>query len=145
MKFEGSYQFPKSSSEVYSYISDLRRVSECIPDLKSVEIKSEDEALATARAGIGFIRGDFNLRFNVTQRSPHTNLGYAVHGSGLGSGVDISITVQLEDLSTGGSTLSWVADTKVVGRVASMAQGMISSQAEKIIKQFFECLSQRLR
>jgi carbon monoxide dehydrogenase subunit G len=144
MRFEGTYSFHKKSAEVYAYVVDLKRVSECIPDLKSVDVKSEKEALATVRAGIGFIKGDFTLRFTVTQKSPPNMVAYAVQGSGLGSGVDMSISVSLNDSPTSGSTMHWVADTKIVGRIASMAQGMINSQAEKIIKGFFDCLGKRL-
>lgn len=145
MKYEGSYQFPKTSREVYEYVSDLKRVSECIPDLKNLELKSQDEALATVRAGIGFIRGDFTLRVSVTKRVPTSELRYTIHGSGLGSAVDMDLLVSIAETEQGGSTLKWSAETKIVGRIASMAQGTINSEAEKLIKRFFECLSGKLR
>jgi carbon monoxide dehydrogenase subunit G len=40
--------------------------------------------------------------------------------------------------------MSWQADATVSGKIASLGQRLMESQAERIIREFFECLRQKL-
>jgi len=40
--------------------------------------------------------------------------------------------------------MKWTAEASVSGKVASLGQGLVKAQAEKIIRELFDCLRSRL-
>jgi len=115
-----------------------------MPGLQKVDVKSPDEFDAVVRAGVSFIRDDFTLHFRSTGKEPTTGVKFTVHGTGLGSAVDMEIVVAISARRDGGASMKWQADAKVNGKIASLGQGLMEAQAEKIIRGFFDCFRQKL-
>jgi len=131
-------------ARVYELVTDPKRIAGCIPDLQQIEVRSNDEFDAVVKVGVSFIRGDFVLRFRIIDKHPQSGLGLKVHGTGLGSAVDMEIRVVLSEREAGGTSMNWEAEASVSGKIASLGQRLMESQAEKIIRQFFDCLRERL-
>jgi uncharacterized protein len=144
MRFEGVLDSNASKTKVFEMTTDPSQLAGCVPDLQKFEVKSEDEFVATVRAGAGFIRGDFALNFKTAERDPPNHSKLLVHGTGMGSAVDVVIDIRITDRGTGGSTLNWTADAAISGKIASVGQRLIQGSAEKIINRFFECFRQKI-
>jgi len=112
--------------------------------LQKVDVKSSDEFDALVSVGISFIRGEFNLHFRSIEREPTSGAKFAVHGMGLGSAVDMQIALGISPGIDGGASMKWQADARVSGKVASLGQKLMEAQAEKIIREFFDCFRQKL-
>jgi len=125
-------------------VTDPKRMADCMPDLQRVEVRSDDEFDAVVKVGVPFIRGDFVLRFRTIEKDPRSGVKLKVHGTGLGSAVDMDIGVALSEKAAGGTSMKWGAEASVSGKIASLGQRLMESQAEKIIRQFFECLREKL-
>ena len=144
MHFEGLFETSSSESHVYDLVTDPRDVAGCMPGLQKVNVKSPDEFDAVVRMGVSFIRGDFTLHFRLVEKEPVSGAKFAVHGFGLGSAVDMEILLEISSDKNGRALMKWQADARVNGRVASLGQRLMEAQAEKIIREFFDCFRQRL-
>ena len=111
-----------------------------MPDLQKLEVKSQDDFTAVVRAGVSFIKGDFSLHFLTVEKTPPTHAKLTARGSGIGCTIDLERMMDLSDVAAGGTAMKWSADAKIGGRIASVGQRLINGQAEKIIKQLFDCL-----
>lgn len=140
MHFEGTFEVKAPKEKVFSIIMDPNQISKCMPDLQKLEVKSPDDFTAVVRAGVSFIKGDFSLHFLTVEKTPPTHAKLTARGSGIGSTIDMETMMDLSDVAAGGTAMKWSADAKIGGRIASVGQRLINGQAEKIIKQLFDCL-----
>jgi carbon monoxide dehydrogenase subunit G len=144
LHFEGTFNVKAPKETVYSVILDPNQISQCMPDLQKLEVKSPDDFNAIIKTGVSFIKGDFNLHFTTVEKTPPTHAKLNAHGTGIGSTVDMETIMDLSDAEGGGTSMKWSADAKIGGRIASVGQRLLSGQAEKIIKNLFECLQGKL-
>ncbi len=145
MHFDGTYTIKASRRDVFGLLTDPRQISKCMPDLQKLDVKSEDEFTVVVRAGVAFIKGDFTLNFKVAEKDPPTHAKLVARGSGMGSAIDLQATMDLADEGKAGTTLKWQAYATVGGRIASVGQRLLNSQAEKIVNQLFDCLESRFK
>jgi len=129
---------------VYATMTDPNQVAKCMPDVRRLQVKSSDEFDAIVNVGLSFIRGDFALHFKWVEKVPGERVRLASHGTGLGSAVDMDIVARMSERKDGGTAMDWVVDARISGKLSSLGQRLIESQAEKIFKQLFDCLRQRL-
>jgi len=144
MHYEGTFEVKAPKDKVFSMIMDPNQISQCMPDLQKLDVKSPDDFTAVVKAGVSFIKGDFTLHFTTVEKTPTTHAKLTAHGTGIGSTVDMDTVMDLSDTTTGGTAMKWSADAKIGGRIASVGQRLINGQAEKIIKNLFECLQGKL-
>ncbi len=143
MHFEGEFSVEASRAKVFAFLTDPKRISACMPDLQSLEVKSPDDFTAVIKAGVSFIKGDFKMHFTTAEKRPPEHAKLLARGSGMGSTIDLESTLDLAE-SDGKTKMKWVAEAAVGGRIASVGQRLLSGQAEKTIKQLFGCLEAQL-
>ena len=144
LHFEGVFNVNASKEKVYSTLLDPDQMSHCMPDLQRLEVGGPDDFTVVVRAGVSFIKGDFTLHFTVTEKNAPTYAKMLARGTGIGSSVEMETAVDISDAREGGTSMKWKADAKVGGRLASLGQRLLEGQAEKIIRQLFGCLQQKL-
>jgi uncharacterized protein len=144
LHFEGTFDVKAPKEKVFSIIMDPNQISKCMPDLQKLDVKAPDDFTAVVRAGVSFIKGDFSLHFTTVEKTPPAHAKLLAHGTGIGSTVDMDTVMDLSTAQNGGTSMKWSADAKIGGRIASVGQRLLSSQAEKIIKQLFDCLKTTL-
>ncbi len=144
MHFDGTFEVKAPRDKVFSVLMDPNQISRCMPDLQKLDVKSTDDYTAVVKAGVSFIRGDLTLHFVTSEKTPPTHAKLTAHGTGMGSTFDIDMETDLADSSDGGTAMKWTAEAKIGGRIASVGQRLISGQAEKIIRQLFDCLKANL-
>ncbi len=144
MHFDGTFNVKAKPEKVYSTILDPNQISQCMPDLQKLEVKSADDYTAIVKAGVSFIKGDFNLHFLVVEKTPNSHAKLTAHGTGIGSTVDMETVMDIADGPDGGASMKWTADAKIGGRIASVGQRLLEGQAQKIIKNLFDCLQGKL-
>jgi len=144
LHFEGTFEVKAPKEKVFSIVMDPNQISKCMPDLQKLDVKSPDDFTATIRAGVSFIKGDFILHFLAVEKTAPTHAKLTAHGTGIGSTVDMETFMDFSDAGDGGTMMKWSADAKIGGRIASVGQRLLNGQAEKIIKQLFDCLKTTL-
>ncbi len=144
MHFEGTFNVKTSKDKVFNLLMDPNQISQCMPDLQKLEVKSPEDYTAIIKAGVSFIRGDFNMHFTVVEKTAPTHAKLVAHGTGIGSTIDMDTLMDLTDVPDGGTSMKWSAEAKIGGRIATVGQRLIEGQSEKIIKQLFTCLEGKL-
>jgi uncharacterized protein len=144
LHFEGVFDVGAPRARVFDVVTDPKQVAGCMPDLQRVEIRSPDEFDVVVRVGVSFIRGDFALRFRIVEREPQAYAKLLAHGTGMGSAVDMEIVVRLSSGKGEMTSVNWIAEARVSGKIASLGQRLMETQAQRITKQFFDCFRQKL-
>jgi hypothetical protein len=139
MIFEGSYEVKAPPERVWDFIIDPNRISKCLPDLKSLEVESEDKFVAVTRVGVGPIRADFKFRIEITGKEPPSRVKLKADGSGSGSRVNLDISIEIRQLG-GGAQLVYRSDVKVGGMMAGVGQRVITDTARKTVASIFDCI-----
>ena len=136
MKFEGSFDVDAPASRVFELITDAQRMASLIKDVENIRVENENIRL-TMKVGLSFIKGRFNLRMAVRNKTPFSHAEIAGSGSGSGSTVDF---VGACDIKGDGdiSTVDWKVDVTIGGLAATMGSRLIQSASEKYIKELIQ-------
>ncbi|MGD0250997.1 MAG: carbon monoxide dehydrogenase subunit G [Thermoplasmata archaeon] len=143
MHVEGTFQVRRDRAGVFAFFTDARRLVDCLDDPHTVEIQDETHFSGTVTTGVAFIRGTFRITGEYTTREPLNRVVAKLHGSGLGSGLDATISTTLEE-ANGVTTVRWTADMTFSGPVASMGERVVRGTVDKKTQSLFERARQRL-
>ena len=143
MIFQGKYDLKAAREKVWRFIIDPANISKCLPELKSLDVESEDRFLAVLHVGVGVIRTDFKFRIEILEKNPIDSVKLKVMGAGSGSSVQVQLTIELKE-ALEGTELSYSSDVTIGGIIASLGQRVIRDAAEKTVASVFECVRQQV-
>lgn len=142
MDMDGGFKVDKSDSKVAVFLSNISDILSIIPDKESQEIVDSTNAKFTAKAGVSFIKGKFDIRVSL-QEIKDDSVKITGAGSGKGGSVDFTITVH-HSPQDGGTDVKWALNLNIRGTLATLGARIIKGQAEKyarnIIDQFQKAL-----
>lgn len=138
MILEGSREIAAPLDVVWDFVTDLNRVTKCIPDT-TVEKIEGDSFKAKMKMGVGFIRGTFDGQFSLVDKNPKSSFSIKGTTKGMGNTVNVTINITLEP-SGSNVSLHYKADVAVSGTLASMGARFMDDAAQKIVNQMFDCL-----
>jgi carbon monoxide dehydrogenase subunit G len=140
---EGVYDIKISKETLWNFITDPTKLSECVPDLKSLEMESENKFNAVIRVGVGFIKSDFKFRLEIAEEKSTDRVRLVATGAGSGSSVTIDTVIMLAEIPEG-ARLSYKANIQLGGIMASLGQGVVQDAADKIVSNIFNCIRNQL-
>jgi carbon monoxide dehydrogenase subunit G len=143
LHFEGKFDSRADPARLFSTLTDPKELSGCMPGLQKLDVTSSMDFTAVVKAGVGFIKGDFAIKFTIADRREPSHAKLIGRGTGMGSAVDIEAWMDISPATAGGSSMKWAADASVGGKLASLGQRLLEGQAEKIIKEMFGCLQSK--
>ena len=132
-----------SPDRVFAFLLDPHDLSSCIDDEHTIEVVDADHFRGTVRSGVGFIKGTFSWSAAVTERTPPSRARLKVHGSGMGSGFDITATMGVSK-DEGTTLIRWSAEVVMSGPIASLGARLLSGTVDKKSEAFFENVRKRL-
>jgi carbon monoxide dehydrogenase subunit G len=145
MEFSGIVQIAAPREEVFAFVTDPNRVGSCGPGVESIEVVDDRHFKARAKVGVGFISAKFAIDLNLAETEAPDRAVIKARGQAPGSAVDATGTMNLVDGDTPGTTqMIWAANVQISGMIASVGARLISSTADKLIKQTFDCIRTRL-
>ena len=144
LHFEGVFVVSAPREQVFGAVGDPNQVARCIPDLRKLEVRSTDEFDVVVGIRVAVITGELAMHFRTVEKEPPSRAKLTAHGTGLGSAVDLEMVTELAVQPGGGTSMKWTAEATVSGKMASLGQGLMKSQAEKMIRQLFDCLRSKL-
>lgn len=144
LRFQGTLVIAAPPERVWTFLVDPHAVSQCLPDVQSLEVVEPGRFKAVVRVGVGFIRGNFGLDLALSDLDPPTHARITGRGGGLGSAVDLQSTVDLAEGEPGSTRLDWSADVVVSGPLASLGGRVLNGTVEKKTAELFSCLKSRL-
>lgn len=137
--YNGDFTIPVSREVVWDFLVDPHKVGHCLPDLLQLDIIDQNHFDAKVRVGLGPIRGAFSLSNSLSVTEPGVSAVMTSKGGGMGSGMNMSAIMSLEDLEDQkGTLLKWTCDVVVSGPIATIGGRLIDGQARKVTEQVFE-------
>ena len=143
MILEGTYELKAPREKLWEFIIDPAKIGKCLPDLKTLEVESQDKFAAVIRVGVGPIRADFKFRIEILGKEPVSHVQLKAVGSGSGSNIVIDMAIDLKE-APGGSQLVYRADVKVGGMMASLGQRVMNDTANRTVVSVFDCIKKQV-
>jgi len=136
MKLTGSYKLKVKKEIVWQALNDPNILKQCIPGCESFEKKSDTIFNTTATNQIGPMNATFSG--TVTLSNIQENQSYTLSGEGQSSVgfAKGSADVRLAE-ENGSTTLSYVVDVDVGGKIAQLGSRLIDGVAKKMSDYFF--------
>jgi carbon monoxide dehydrogenase subunit G len=143
MILEGKYELGTPRQRLWEFITDPDKIGKCLPDLKTLNVESDDTFTAVVRVGVGFMKADFKLKVEIVGKEPLSRVQLRAVGTGSGSNINMDLAIELKEIPQG-SELDYKTDVKVSGMMASLGQRVIKDTAERTVAGIFDCVRKQL-
>lgn len=144
MKLEGSYSFQAPHQLVWEMLQDPEVLARIMPGCEKLERVGENEFEGKLKVKMGPVQGDFQGRVSLMNLQPPDGYEMRVVGRGPAGNVDGTGRVQLSQ--TGDTTtMNYLGDVNVTGRIATVGQRLMESSAKAITKQSLEALQHQIQ
>lgn len=144
MDFSGEETITAPRQDVWNFLIDPHKATECAPGLQSVEVIDDSHFKCTVRAGIGMIRGNFNFDVKWANLEEPTHAEMVANGNAAGSAVQMNSTLDLEDAAEGATLMKWTANVRVSGKLAGVGGRLMNPVADRMTKDIFSCIRSKL-
>jgi carbon monoxide dehydrogenase subunit G len=142
MNLDGQFTLDAPQAEVFAFLTDPRRVSQHLPDVKDVAIEDADHFTVTARVGVSHIKGDVVMKMTIAERRPPVSTTIVGKGTGLASAMDMTTSFALEPVGELRTLVRWKGQVTISGKLAAFGpQGLLDRIARKNIDTFIDGLS----
>jgi uncharacterized protein len=143
MEFSGTQTIAAPIDHVWAYLLDVNKVAACAPGFQSLEELGTEHWKALIAIGIGPVKAKFTM--DVTRPEMQEPERMVVKGRGKAPGSAVELSGDMHLFSEGEQTrMDWKANVVVSGTLASVGGRLMSSTAEKLTGQFFDCLRSKL-
>ena len=144
IKFGGDFTVKKKPEEVYDFLVDPNRFCPLLPDYQSMEIQDEKNFLVKVSVGISHIRGTAAVKMSLVEAERPARAVYEGNGEVPGGSATLRAGFELEPAQGGQTKVKWTGQSSVMGRVASLAGGLLEPLAKKNVQKLIDGLQKAL-
>lgn len=147
MEITGKYRFKADQESVWRLLMDPNAIAKAIPGVdRMTPVDGEANAWrATAKIGIASVSGTYSGTVRMSEIEAPTQYRLTVSGEGKQSIIGGSAVLKLSyDPDKQRTLLTWVAEAKISGKLASIGQRLIGAAAVMLSKLFFRALARQL-
>jgi carbon monoxide dehydrogenase subunit G len=144
IKFGGDFTVKKKSEEVYDFLVDPNRFCPLLPDYQSMEIQDAKNFLVKLSVGISHIRGTAAVKMSLVETDRPTRAVYEGKGEVPGGSATLRAGFDLATLPGGETKVTWLGQSNIVGRIASLAGGMLEPLAKRNVQKLIDGLQMAL-
>jgi len=147
MKVSESFVVGEPRATVWSVVSDVERVAQCLPGIEQVTMHDADNGSVRITQSLGPMSATFEAKMQVTAREPGRTISFAATGRtirGAAGNVRVTNSVSLEDEGEA-TRVVLEADVAMGGMLGSVGAKVIARQASQAAKSFAANLEQVLR
>lgn len=146
-KIEERFEVQAPVERVWKYLTDPKRVVECLPGAELLEQKDEHTFLGAIKVKVGPLSMSYKGQAKFTEINEETHqvrmVGDAREVTGSGS-TKVSMLSTVSPLANGGSEVLVSADIDLVGKIVQFGRGMIEEVSRQMFRQFSTCVKQHL-
>ncbi|HJY29713.1 MAG TPA: SRPBCC family protein [Pyrinomonadaceae bacterium] len=146
-KIEEKFEVQAPVDRVFQYLTDPKRVVECLPGAEVLEQKDDGTFLGAIKVKVGPLSMSYKGQAKFTEVNKETHqarmVGDAREVTGSGS-TKVSMLSTVVPLANGGSEVSVNADVELVGKIVQFGRGMIEEVSRQMFRQFAQCVRQHL-
>src|SRR5206468_11346666 len=132
-RFGGEFQVERSPEDVYAFLTDAQRFCPLLPDFQSLTVRDATHFVVKLNVGISHIRGTAEIKMELAEADRPTRAQYKGQGTVAGGNVTMTAGFTLAPAAAG-TRVTWTGGAQVVGRIISMAGGLMEPLAKKNIQ-----------
>ena len=144
MQFAGSTEINAPRDRVWSFVTDPEQVGWCGPGVEAIEVVDESHFRARAKVGVGVVSARFAVNLELAEQAPPDRAVIKASGQAPGSAVEATGEMALSGPPEGPTTMEWSASVTILGTFAAVGARLVEGQANKMIKQAFDCMRAKL-
>jgi carbon monoxide dehydrogenase subunit G len=144
IKLAGDFTVQKTAEEVYSFLVDPKRFCPLLPDFQSMEVVDSKNFLVKLSVGISHIRGTAAVKMTLVDEEHPKQAVYEGQGEVPGGSATIRAQFQLEEVPGGQTKVRWSGQSSVLGRVISLAGGLLEPLGKKNVQKLIDGLQKAL-
>jgi carbon monoxide dehydrogenase subunit G len=141
--FGGEFLVSRSPEEVYDFLTDANRFCPLLPDFQSMETADARHFTVTVLVGVSHIRGNAKVKLELTKAERPRYAVYQGSGNLVGGTATLTAAFELDPVSQG-TRVSWRGQAQIVGRLPSVAGGLLEPLAKKNLQKLIDGLQQAL-
>ncbi len=143
ISFGGDFNVRKRPEEVFNFLTDADRFCPLLPDFQSMEKNDATHFTVNLRVGISHIRSDAKVKLSLREADRPGHAVYEGKGDVAGGTVTLTAGFDLEK-SANGTKVNWKGQAQIVGRLASLAGGLLEPLAQKNVQKLIDGLQAAL-
>jgi carbon monoxide dehydrogenase subunit G len=148
MQIEKTFQVKEPIDQVWSLLSDPRRVATCVPGAKITDQKDEKTYKGTISVKVGPSATEYKGELEILRLDAENHeieiLGKGQDVRGRGS-ASMKMTGKLRSLDDGGTEVASISEVNVVGILAQMGSRVISEVSNIMFGQFVKNFQAQLQ
>ncbi len=141
-RFGGEFEVERSPEDVYAFLTDAQKFCPLLPDFQALTMRDATHFIVKLNVGISHIRGTAEIKMELAEARP-TRALYKGQGTVAGGNVTMTAGFTLAPVAAG-TRVSWTGEAQVVGRIISMAGGLMEPLAKKNIQKLIDALQNAL-
>lgn len=144
IKLAGDFTVKKTPEEVYGFLVDPHRFCPLLPDFQSMEIVDAKNFLVKVSVGVSHIRGTAAVKMTLVEEQWPRQAAYEGKGDVPGGSATLHAQFQLEAAADGQTKVIWAGTSSVLGRVVSLAGGLLVPLGKKNVQKLIDGLQKAL-
>lgn len=143
IKFGGDFTVKKKPEEVYDFLVDPKRFCPLLPDFQGMTVEDERNCLVKLSVGISYIRGTAAMKLTLAEADRPKHATYEGKGEVPGGNATLRAGFDLEAVPEG-TKVKWTGQSVLMGKIASLAGGMLEPLAKKNVQKLIDGLQAAL-
>jgi carbon monoxide dehydrogenase subunit G len=143
-KMQGDFHVARDPAEVFDFLSDPCRFAPLLPDFEGVRAEDDTHAVVTLRVGVAHIRGKAAVRLVRKEAERPRRAAYEGTGDVPGGTAVLTASFELLQAEGRGTKVSWTGQAQIVGRLPSLAGGLLEPLARKNVQKLIDALQAAL-
>ena len=144
IKLGGEFTVKKCRDEVYTFLVDPNRFCPLLPDFQGMQQLDDKNFVVNLSVGISHIRGTAAVKMTLIGQQVAKEAVYEGKGEVPGGSATLRAQFQLEDAPGGGTKVIWAGQSSVLGRVISLAGGLLEPLGKKNVQKLIDGLQKAL-
>ena len=144
MKVEGTYTFAAAREKVWAVLNDPGVLARVTPGVKTLDPQGGDTYKATIELGVGPVKGAYDGKVSITDKTPPERMTLRVEGGGRPGTIRATGELRLEE-QDGKTVVSYTGDAQITGLIASVGHRLIGGVARQMAGEFFKGVEKELQ
>lgn len=144
IEFDGEFDVATPREDAYRVLSDVDRFAPLLPTYQSHEACDDGTVNVKVKVGVGKIRGSAIVNLELIESRPPESATYAGKGKIMGGAFNLTAAFDLMETGRSETKVHWRGALTILGKLVSLAGGLIRPVAKKEIQSLVDAIKQSL-
>ena len=146
MLIEEKFTVNAPAKKTWDFIINPELIGPCVPGLEKIDVLDENTYETVVKVKVGFIKVKMKTKTVITEKDPPRHMKTVSDGKdALKAGeVHQDMTVDIKEISDNVSEISYSANIRITGKLATFGEKIMRSTTKKLSDQFIKNLKAKL-